>query len=53
MGLHIIVIGNPVDGFNFIGPFTTAQDAVRHANEDGNIDAEWWIAPLEGPDQEK
>lgn len=46
---HIIMIGNPVDGFNFIGPFENATAAAEHGNTDGDIDAEWWIAPLEQP----
>lgn len=53
MGLHIIIIGNPVDGLEFIGPFKTADDATRHASTDGNIDnCEWWIAPLAAADGE-
>jgi hypothetical protein len=50
MGMHIIIIGNPVDGFEYIGPFKTGEDAVAWANQDANIDGEWWIAPLEAKD---
>jgi hypothetical protein len=49
---HIIIIGNPVDGFQYIGPFLSAVDACQHGNTDGNIDAEWWVAPLEAPEEE-
>lgn len=45
--MHIIVIGNPVDGLEFIGPFANETDATNHANTDGNMPDEWWIAPLE------
>ncbi len=57
MGLHIIITGNPVDGFEFIGPFKTADDAVAYANGDQlnqfaapRIEGEWWIAPLAAAD---
>lgn len=51
MGMHIIIIGNPVDGFNYIGPFKTAADAAAWAGQDANIDADWWLAPLEAKDE--
>jgi hypothetical protein len=44
---QVIVIGNPVDGLQFIGPFKTGNDAIAWANRDANIDADWWVAPLE------
>lgn len=46
---HIIVTGNPIDGFSFIGPFPHVQAAAEHGNSDGDLDAEWWVAPLEAP----
>lgn len=46
-GLHIIIIGNPVSGLEFIGPFATGDEAVEWANRDAHIDADWWVAPLE------
>lgn len=47
MGLHIVVIGNPISGFSFTGPFNNAPEAIEAAerlfpNED------WWVAPLWG-----
>ena len=44
MGLHIVVVGNPVDGLTFYGPFKTEQDAIDAA--DRHTAEEWWIAPL-------
>lgn len=44
---HIIVIGNPVEGFKFIGPFVTAAEAVDYADTNQRIEADWWIAPLQ------
>ena len=49
-GMHIIIVGNPVSGLEFIGPFKTGEDAVEWANRDAHIDADWWVAPLEAKD---
>ena len=43
---HIIITGNPVDGFQFTGPFTTHDDAVREADDSGS---DWWVADLTVP----
>ena len=48
---HIIVFGNPVDGFGFIGPFTGAIAAARHGNTNAHIDHDWWIAVLDAPEE--
>lgn len=51
IGPHIIVTGNPIEGFNFIGPFPSVQDAATHGNSDADIPpADWWVAPLEAPE---
>lgn len=45
MGLHILVVGNPVDGLKFYGPFATRDEA----NEWGDTisrEFDWWVAPL-------
>jgi hypothetical protein len=49
MGLCIIITGNPVDGFGYFGPFKTCEHAFRHAEELRL--QEWWIAPLEAPNE--
>lgn len=45
-GLHIIVTGNPVDGFEFFGPFKTGEDAIIFGNTDPHLTDEWWVAKL-------
>ncbi len=50
MGMTIIIIGNPVDGLQFIGPFKTSDDAIAWVNCDAHIDADWWVASLEAKD---
>ena len=48
MNKYIIVYGNPIDGFNFRGPFDTHADAVTYGEhvEDDEI---WWITELNPP----
>lgn len=50
---HIVIIGNPVEGLEFIGPFASNVEAAAYGNADGNIGGDWWIAalqPKDGPD---
>lgn len=42
---HILITGNPVDGFDYTGPFDTASDAADYANTH-DIMPDWWVAPL-------
>lgn len=54
MGLHIIITGNPVNGFRYIGPFKTADHAIDAAERFlSGVEADWWIAPLEGEPREE
>lgn len=48
MGIHIVMVGNPVDGFRFFGPFKTWEHANDFAAQ--GIDSEWWIVKLEAPE---
>lgn len=44
---HIVVTGNPVDGYEFFGPFIGAVTAVECADEIRGTDGgEWQVAPL-------
>ena len=40
---YVLVIGNPIGGFNFIGPFPSIAAAEEHGEP---INEEWWVAPL-------
>lgn len=44
----IVVLGNPLDGFGFIGPFPSRQSAETwmEMHDNDYPDAEWWVAPL-------
>ena len=41
---YIVVRGNPIDGFHYIGPFKSFDDAHAYAED---CEETWWIAPLE------
>ena len=45
LGMHIVVAGDPVYGFEFYGPFRTLPDALEWADE--HLDTDWWAAPLQ------
>lgn len=47
----ILVTGNPVDGFQFVGPFEDSDDAVRYAEDEEHRDTEWWLGDLESPEE--
>lgn len=42
MGMHVVIVGNPVGGFRYYGPFTTGEEGVEWASE--NLDDYWWTA---------
>jgi hypothetical protein len=45
---HIVVYGIAIDGFFFVGPFPTAEEAVQYADSERESQ-DWWIAPLDSP----
>ena len=46
MGMHVVVVGNPVDGIQIIGPFKTLAHAMEWAEEVMG-DENYWLTPLE------
>jgi hypothetical protein len=48
MGMHVVVIGNPVDGIRIVGPFKTAAHAEDYISSDPE-GMYMWIAPLDAP----
>lgn len=49
MGMHVVLTGNPVDGFGVLGPFATADEATEWADEALDRDVDWWVTPLNAP----
>ena len=45
--MYIVIKGDPVDGFKFIGPFRTHGDAERYM--DHNDDDTMWLYELQPP----
>jgi hypothetical protein len=46
--MYILVIGTPIGGFEFVGPFPDADTAVEYG-ERHTEDREWWVAKLDKP----
>lgn len=43
----VIVTGNPVDGFEFYGPFADTIHACEVGNTDAHFsDVDWWTAEV-------
>ena len=47
---HIVIDGNPVDGFNHTGPFESFDAAREWIEATGLVSPEWWIVPLDEPE---
>ena len=45
---HILVVGDPVNGFLFYGPFDDGDAVITYA-EKYFASVEWWIAVLDPP----
>ena len=48
MPQHIIIHGNPVEGFGHIGPFDFMEAAHDYATT--NFDGDWWVKELVVPE---
>ena len=46
---HILVVGNPVEGYEFYGPFESPEDAIRFHDEELGYGDHWEIAKLNAP----
>ena len=45
---YLVVVGNPVDGLTFFGPFEDRDDAIDWAEQRDELTGSgWWIAPLQ------
>jgi hypothetical protein len=51
MGMHVVIIGNPVEGFKVYGPFKTYDDAAAWTDDATRSHLESWIMPLLGEDE--
>lgn len=46
--MHVIMTGNPVDGFNLFGPFDTQEEANKFIDNSVD-DIELWVMPVMAP----
>lgn len=44
---YVVVFGNPIDGFEYWGPFPSAEAAMSFAQDESDHD--YWIATLNVP----
>lgn len=51
MDMFVLVIGNPIDGLKFIGPFYTSDAAIEYADE--NAEDAFWITEMKNPEWEE
>jgi hypothetical protein len=43
--MYILVIGTPLSGFSYVGPFTTNEEAENYGEKHYSSE-EWWVSPL-------
>ena len=47
----VLVIGTPLTGFEFIGPFPNEDAAVEYGERHSG-DVEWWVITVQAPEAE-
>ena len=50
MNTYVIVVGNPIDGINLIGPFTDVDEPNEYAER--HVRDEWWVVEVRQPEKE-
>lgn len=49
-GMHLLMAGNPVEGFSFYGPFESEEQADEWVESHDEIDAtDYWIIEVQPP----
>lgn len=46
--MHMLVVGNPFEGFRFVGPFDSLDDAQEFGEAVFPM-MDWWFCELENP----
>lgn len=46
---YILIIGSPLTGFKYRGPFSSAESALKYAEYDRGLDIDFWISELYEP----
>lgn len=50
MSMHIVIAGEPQNGFRYFGPFATPEEAAEWVAKMGMLQ-EWWIVPVRIPEE--
>ena len=48
-GMHVVVTGGPGHGYEIIGPFSNAAEAIQWADAVVDV-SEWWVLPVASPE---
>ena len=51
IGQYVLITGNPIDGFVFIGPFRTSLKAHAYADLHCPRHTKWYIGEMLAPNQ--
>lgn len=46
MTQYIVIAGNPMDGFIYLGPFPSEAEAVAYVESDDFTEREYWVTDL-------
>jgi len=46
----ILIVGNPIDGYEFFGPFASGDDAAEYMYRIDYDGGDWWVAGLDEPE---
>jgi hypothetical protein len=46
MDTHVVIVGNPIDGFEIYGPFENEEEAFEYEE---SVDTSCWSMPLHAP----
>jgi len=46
----VLIIGNPSDGFSYVGPFEDSEAAQQYVERWRIDSSDWWIAALTPPE---
>ena len=49
--MHILALGDPMEGFNYIGPFNNSEEAIKYGDAEYSEYA-WWVIELTPPNTE-
>lgn len=49
---YALCFGNPCDGFDYVGPFSSKKEATEYADQHLARGHDWWLILLQAPAKE-